>query len=119
MAAERKEKDDKPSGNQTSDVAPVPPAPPPAESDLEMTRRREAERRAFEAQHVRQAMTAAEAPTGFVVADGKSLSTVRGIVGEGGKVSSLDFVRSPQHEGRGLERINELIRKGYVVPVGR
>ena len=80
-----------------------------------------AEARAKEAAHQAAAKSAAvdagKSKSGYVVAEGKSLTCVRGIVDGGKPITALDFVRHVDDAAAGEARLQELVRKKYIVAV--
>lgn len=82
--------------------------------ELEQRARVKAAREKVETAKAAEKAAAAKKPD-FVVAKGKSLTTGRGVVSEGQAVSPLDLVRDRSMADEGMERIEELCAKGYVV----
>lgn len=59
---------------------------------------------------MKECLDAAERPSGYVIAPGKSLSTPRGIVDEGQNITLVDFDNREAFEQR--------LAEGYIVKVG-
>jgi hypothetical protein len=62
------------------------------------------------ARRMKESMDAAEVPSGYVIAPGKSLSTPRGVVSEGESITLVDFETREAFEQR--------LAEGYIIKDG-
>lgn len=114
--------------NQRNSGAPPDPAADPsgldteaarvAAADAEASRLAELEKARVVAEVAAQSAEAkalADKPSGYRVAQGLSVMTVRGIIDQGAVITARDFVHHVKDEAEGKKNLDDLVNRGAVV----